>query len=99
MRPLGEDVTPGTRVKVVCDPEWLGPWPSEPTGAIAENFRIPFAVIDLAEPHPPDVRIADTDPRLMRTFVVRFDEPAHDTSSDGPYRVAEIWEKYLRLLD
>jgi hypothetical protein len=86
-------------VKVVRDPEWNGPWPSEPTGAIAEDFRIPFSFVDLREPQPPDARVADTDPPLMRTFMVRFDEPAHDTSTDGPYHMAEVWEKYLREMD
>jgi hypothetical protein len=50
-------------------------------------------------PERPDINVPDSDRHPMRTFMVRFDEPAHDTSEDGPYQVAEVWEKYLRLLE
>jgi len=94
---LGDDVAPGTRVKVVRDAAWDGPWPSEPTGVIDPGWDIPFKVIDLAE--RPDINVPDSDRHPMRTFMVRFDEPAHDTSEAGPYQVAEVWEKYLRLVE
>lgn len=94
---LGDDIAPGTRVKVVRDPDWDGPWPSEPTGTIDPGWDIPFSVIDLAT--RPDIDVPDSDRHPMRTFMVRFDEPAHDTSEDGPYYMAEVWEKYLRLVD
>jgi hypothetical protein len=97
MRPLGDDVAAGTRVKVLRDPDWDGPWPSEPSGTIADNFDIPFAVIDLAD--RTDISVPDEDRRTMRTFMVRFDEPAQDSEEGGPYYMAEVWEKYLRLLD
>jgi hypothetical protein len=94
VRFLGDDVAPGMRVKVVRDPDWDGPWPSEPTGTIDAGWDIPFKVIDLA--NRPDINVPDSDRRPMRTFMVRFDEPAQDTSGDGPYYLAEVWEKYLR---
>lgn len=96
MDPLPEHVTPGTRVKVIRDPGWDGPWPTEPTGTIDPGWDIPFSVIDLAQ--MPDINVPDSDRHRMRTFMVRFDEPATDTSEDGPYYMAEVWEKYLRLL-
>jgi hypothetical protein len=92
---LGDHVVPGTRVKVVRDPDW--PWPSEPTGTIEPGWDIPFSVIDLAK--RPDIAVPDSDRYPMRTFMVRFDEPSYDTSEDGPYYMAEVWEKYLRLVD
>src|SRR5690349_4787306 len=97
VEPLGDDVAPGTPVKVVRDPHWNGPWPSEPTGVIDSGWDIPFKVIDLAE--RPDINVPDSNRQPMRVFMVRFDEPAHDTSDDGPYQVAEVWEKYLRLVE
>jgi hypothetical protein len=95
MNYLGEHVTAGARVRVVRDPDWDGPWPSEPTGVIAEGFKIPFKVIDLAQRL--DINVPDGDRGTMRTFMVRFDEPAEDGSGHGPYYMAEVWEKYLRL--
>ena len=54
---LGDDVAPGTRVKVVRDPDWDGPWPSEPTGTIDPEWDIPFSVIDLAKRTDIDVPV------------------------------------------
>jgi hypothetical protein len=31
----------------------------------------------------------------MREYLVLFDEPQLDTSGDGPYSAAVIWEKYV----
>ncbi len=95
VRPLGDDVAPGTRVKVTGDPDWHSPWPSEPTGRIAENFDVPLAVHDLSD----RAHLPDRYRHLMRSFMVRFDEPAQDFEERGPYYMAEIWETYLRLLD
>lgn len=94
MNYLGEQVAAGTRVRVVRDPEWDGPWPSEPTGEIAEGFDVPFGVIDLSQRR--DINVPDSDRCIMRTFMVRFDEPAEDGSGLGPYLIAKVWEKYLR---
>ena len=95
MRLLDDDVAAGTRVKVVGDPDWYSPWPSEPTGRIAENFDVPFAVRDLSD----WAHLPESYRRPMRSFMVRFDEPAQDAEEGGPYYMAEIWEVYLRVLD
>jgi len=97
MKLLGESIAPGTRVKVVRDPDYEGPWPSEPTGRIEPGWDIPLKVIDLA--NRPEIKVVDSDRHTMRTFMVRFDEPADDMSDDGPYYMAEIWEKHLRVLE
>lgn len=97
MRRLGNRVSPGTRVKVVRDPDWDGPWPTEPTGVIADGFEAPLDVIDLARER--DVNVPETDRVMMRTFMVRFDEPVRDGDGCGPYYMAEVWEKHLRLLN
>lgn len=96
MRYLGERVGAGRRVRVVRDPRLNGPWPSEPTGRIADGFSAPFQELDLAQ-HP-DIDVPDEDRHAMRTFMVRFDQPAEDGSGHGPYYMAEVWEKHLRPL-
>jgi hypothetical protein len=45
------------------------------------------------------INVPPADRRLMREYVVQFDEPQRDTDGDGPYSSAVIWEKYLRPLD
>ena len=80
----------GSRVKVRRDPNFLGPWPSEPSGSI-----VPWPM----EP-PYTFRVVNPDPRHgpQRAFFVQFDEPAFDADGPeggGPYRKAEVWEKYL----
>lgn len=97
MKMLGDNVRPGTRVKVVRDPDWPGPWPSEPTGVIDPYANAPVRVIDLAT--MPEVNVPDSDRGPMREFLVRFDEPQRDNDNAGPYSEAVIWEKYLRLPD
>lgn len=47
VRPLGDDVQPGARVKVVKDSRWEGSWPDEPTGIIDPDADFPVRVIDL----------------------------------------------------
>ncbi len=81
---------------MVRDPGSNGPWPSEPVGRIADGFPAPFQVIDLAQ--RPDIEVPEEDRREMRTFMVRFDQPAEDGSGDGPHYLAEVWEKHLRPL-
>jgi len=90
---LGDDVEPGTRVKVVRDPDWAGPWRQEFVGTI-EGPAVPVRVINLAE--MPEVNVPDADRGPMREFFVRFDEPQQDCDGTGPYYAAVIWEKYLR---
>jgi len=97
VQPLGDDVRPGARVKVVKDSRWEGPWPSQPTGIIDPDADIPINVIDLAA--MPEVNVPDADRGPMREFLVRFDEPQLDGDGAGPYYAAVIWEKYLRLVE
>lgn len=74
---------PGTRVRVVRDTEWDGPWQQE--------FS---ATIDgLGAPEPVRHPMADVG---ELNYWVRFDAPQYDSSGDGPYRKAQIWGRYLR---
>lgn len=75
----------GTRVRVVQDLDWNGPWRQEFLGTISDTM--PPRVID----HPKAFR-------GELAYFVAFDEPQQDTSSDGPYRKAEIWGRYLRAI-
>jgi len=86
---------PGTRVRVVRDPDWEGPWPAEFLGTIGPPA--PASTIDLAA--MPEVNVPDSDRGPMREFYVEFDHPQLDCDGQGPYRAAVIWEKYLRLAD
>jgi hypothetical protein len=97
VKALGNDVQPGTRVKVIKDSRWNGPWPTEPTGVIDLAADAPVRVIDLAT--MPEVNVPDSDRGPMREFLVRFDEPQCDGDGAGPYYAAVIWEKHLRLVD
>jgi hypothetical protein len=76
---------PGTRVLVVQDPEWSGPWRHEFTGTI--DTAMPPRPVDHAKAQPGE-----------RAYFVAFDQPQHDSSDGGPYRKAEIWDRYLRPL-
>lgn len=76
---------PGTRVRVIQDTEWSGPW--------REVF---LGTIDLTLP-PQPVQNRAARPG-EREYSVTFDEPQLDASGDGPYRKAVIWERYLEQL-
>lgn len=79
-------IEPGTRVRVIRDPEWEGPWPSEPTGIVEPILGEPFRMVQyLEEP--------------MREYMVAFEEPARDADGDGPYSAAVIWAKYLEVIE
>jgi hypothetical protein len=91
-----DDMRPGARVKVVRDPEWNGPWPSEPTGIIDPDAEFPMRTVDLAA--TPEIHVPDSERGVMREFLVRFDQPQRDGDGAGPYESAVIWEKYLRLV-
>lgn len=95
--PLDAEVRPGARVKVIRDPRWAGPWPSEPTGVIDPDADFPIRVLDLAA--MPEVNVPDADRGPMREFLVRFDEPQRDGDGAGPYHAAVIWEKYLQPIN
>lgn len=82
----------GQRVRVIRDPDWPGPWPDEPIGVIEPILGEAFRVVDLTVS---SINVPDSDRRLMREYLVQFDEPQIDTSGDGPYSAAVIWEKYV----
>lgn len=73
----------GTRVRVIQDSSWAGPWRQEFLGEIC----------DLEDPvllqHP-----MAQDGELV--YWVEFDEPQYESGGDGPYRKAQIWGRYLR---
>ncbi|MFJ5234164.1 ferrous iron transport protein A [Kitasatospora sp. NPDC088391] len=75
----------GTRVTVVRDREWGGPWRAE--------FR---GVVDaMGAPEPV------TDSRAEEgelAYWVAFDEPQYDSDGGGPYRKALVRARYLRPL-
>jgi hypothetical protein len=75
---------PGSRVLVVHDSDWDGPWQREFLGTID----------DLAAPTPLDH--AQARPGEL-VYWVRFDESQFDCAGDGPYRKALIWSRYLRF--
>ncbi len=75
----------GARVRVIKDPQWDGPWPSEPTGTI-EMVKADQLFL-----------CVDTDWGTVREYFVRFDSPARDCDDQGPYYAAVIWQQYLRV--
>ncbi|MGW7408358.1 ferrous iron transport protein A [Streptomyces sp. NPDC054833] len=76
-------MTPGTRVTVVQDPSWAGPWQAEFQGVIN----------DFQPPAP--VRHATAQEGELAYWVV-FDSPQYDSDGCGPYYKAQIWDRYLR---
>ncbi|MEW2130106.1 ferrous iron transport protein A [Streptomyces sp. NPDC005435] len=73
---------PGTRVRVIKDPDWDGPYPVEFSGTVA-GTRVPFPVRDGR----------GREGELV--YVVRFDEPQYDSHGLGPYRGGEVWGRHL----
>jgi len=74
---------PNARVKVIKDSDWDGPWKNEFFGTIDDS------------PGPPEpVASGRGLPGELR-YWVRFDEPQYDYNGDGPYRKAQIWDRYL----
>ena len=75
----------GSRVRVIQDSTWKGPWAETFTGTVSS----------MAVPEPV------THPRAQSNelaYWVEFDEPQVDGAGDGPYRKAQIWGRYLELL-
>ena len=73
----------GSRVTVVHDPDWAGPWRNEFLGTID----------DMGAPEPlenPHSRVGEL------AFWVTFDAPQYESDGGGPYRKAQIWDRYLR---
>src|SRR6476646_7038148 len=79
----GDALPAGTRVVVLKDPEWDGPWQQVFVGTI--NPTLPPELVDHTEANPGEY-----------AYLVEFDEPQYDHSREGPYRKAEIWDRYLR---
>ncbi|MER6447194.1 ferrous iron transport protein A [Streptomyces venezuelae] len=87
-RPLRQDwpagaLAAGSRVVVVRDPGWDGPWRNEFLGTIDA----------MGAPEPVEHRHARAG---ELAYWVTFDEPQYDGDGDGPYRKAWIWDRYLR---
>lgn len=76
-------LAPGSRVTVVRDPGWGGPWQVEFLGTI-DAMGAPEPV---GNPRAGDGELA---------YWVSFDEPQYDSNGGGPYRKAQIWARYLR---
>lgn len=74
---------PGTRVRVLQDPDWAGPWPVEFWGTV-DDLQIPAPVAH-AQAREGEL-----------VYWVRFDAPQVDSDGCGPYRAAEVWSRYLR---
>jgi hypothetical protein len=74
---------PGTRVRIVQDSEWAGPWLVEFCG-----------VIDIVgAPEPNNHELAY--PGEFK-YCIQFDEAQQDHSGDGPYSGAQIWGRYVQ---
>ncbi|MEU6240792.1 ferrous iron transport protein A [Streptomyces sp. NPDC047024] len=73
---------PGTRVRVIKDPDWDGPYPVEFYGTVVAT-QVPFPVRNGR----------GREGELV--YMVRFDEPQHDSDGLGPYRGGEVWGRYL----
>ncbi len=73
----------GSRVMVVRAGDEDRPWRQEFTGTID----------CMAAPEP--VRHAHAHKDELKYWVT-FDEAQYDSSGDGPYRKAQIWDRYLR---
>ncbi|MGW5231544.1 ferrous iron transport protein A [Streptomyces nodosus] len=87
-RPLNQTwptgaLAPGTRVTVVRDPGWDGPWQVEFAGTI-----------DAMGAPESNGHAQALDGELL--YWVTFDTPQYDTGGDGPYRKAQIWGRHLR---
>ncbi|TCO61979.1 ferrous iron transport protein A [Actinocrispum wychmicini] len=78
-----EALAPGSRVTVIRDPHWDGPWQQEFSATIDT----------LGAPEPVDHPQANSGE--LKCWV-QFDAPQYDSSGDGPYRMAQIWARYLR---
>jgi hypothetical protein len=76
---------PGTRVKVIQDESWGGPWREVFTGTV--DATIPPQPIQHPMAQPGELE-----------YSVRFDESQFDADDEGPYRKAVIWERYLDVL-
>ncbi|MFD4862078.1 ferrous iron transport protein A [Streptomyces atratus] len=74
----------GSRVTVVRDPDWDGPWQAEFPGTI-----------DAMGAPEPNEHVQAFSGELL--YWVTFDTPQYDSGGDGPYRKAQVWGRYLRV--
>ncbi|WP_330287658.1 ferrous iron transport protein A [Streptomyces sp. NBC_00576] len=87
-RPLSQTwptgaLAPGSRVTVIRDPDWDGPW----------QVEFPGTINAMGAPVPNEHAHALSGELL---YWVTFDAPQYDSGGDGPYRKARIWGRYLR---
>ncbi|WP_077800663.1 ferrous iron transport protein A [Streptomyces sp. JHA26] len=87
-RPLSQTwptgaLAPGTRVTVVRDRGWDGPW----------QVEFPGTIDAMGAPVPNEHAQALSGELL---YWVTFDAPQYDSNGDGPYRKAQVWGRYLR---
>lgn len=75
----------GTRVRVVKDDRWDGPWQQVFTGTVDDTIT------------PRQVENRHAQPGELE-YSVQFDEPQQDTTGLGPYRKAVIWARYLEAI-
>ncbi|MEU2318104.1 ferrous iron transport protein A [Streptomyces althioticus] len=88
-RPLSQTwptdaLAPGTRVTVVRDRGWDGPW----------QVEFPGTIDAMGAPVPNEHAQALSGGELL--YWVTFDAPQYDSNGDGPYRKAQVWGRYLR---
>ncbi|MFJ9710021.1 ferrous iron transport protein A [Streptomyces sp. NPDC101234] len=74
---------PGTRVTVVQDPAWVGPWRDVFQGTV-DDFESPAPVR------------GNTARSGEWAYWVVFDSPQYDSDGGGPYYKAQIWDRYLK---
>ncbi|MFE1869290.1 ferrous iron transport protein A [Streptomyces sp. NPDC059496] len=87
-RPLSQDrpavaLAAGSRVTVVHDPDGDGPWRNEFPGTI-DDMGAP-ELVENVHARPGEM-----------AYWVAFDAPQYDGDGGGPYRKAQIWDRYLR---
>ena len=88
--PLPQDWPPdalpvGTRVRVIKDPDWAGPWKLTFTGEISAMASPELVANPRARPGE-------------LAYWVTFDDPQFAYDGAGPYRKAQIWDRYLERL-
>ena len=72
----------GTRVRVIQDSAWKGPWAQDFLGRVSAMAAPEFVQHEVALPGE-------------LAYWVEFDEQQLDADGDGPYRKALIWGRYL----
>ncbi|MFJ7625950.1 hypothetical protein ACIQZN_05605 [Streptomyces sp. NPDC097595] len=89
-RPLGQTwpagaLAPGSRVVVVRDADWDGPW---------QAAEFSGAIDAMAAPEPnchPQAREGEL------VYWVAFDSPQYTGDGDGPFRKAQVWGRYVQV--